>query len=305
MLLDLHLPGTNGLEVLRRLGSLSLNTRTVLLTASIERGQMRTALVRGAWGVLFKDTATDLLTKCIRQVSRGEYWVGRDSVAQVWNVETGERRFALHGHEHPLRCVASNADGSLIATAGEETRVMVWDGTTGKLRYVLHGHTDFVNAASMSADGRWLATGDADARVLVWDLAAGKLQRTLLGHADELAALAFSADGKLLASAGLDGKVLLWDMTTGLQRQALTGTGAPVASLAFNRTGSLLAGGSADGRVLAWNTDAFGVAPRELAVPGSGVNSVAFDAKNPNRLFAGDQDGRVTAWIVPPSAVGL
>src|SRR6476620_530384 len=83
MLLDLHLPGTNGLEVLRRLGSLSLNTRTVLLTASIERGQMRTALVRGAWGVRFKDTATDLLTKCIRQVSRGEYWVGRDSVGEL------------------------------------------------------------------------------------------------------------------------------------------------------------------------------------------------------------------------------
>ena len=83
LLMDLHLPGTNGLEVLRRLGSLNLETRTVLLTASIERGQLRTALVRGAWGVLYKHTATDLLTKCIRQVSRGEYWVGRDSVGEL------------------------------------------------------------------------------------------------------------------------------------------------------------------------------------------------------------------------------
>jgi two-component system nitrate/nitrite response regulator NarL len=83
LLLDLHLPRTNGLEVLKRLGPLSLETRTVLLTAAIERGQMRTALVRGAWGVLLKHTATDLLTKCIRQVSRGEYWVGRDSVGDL------------------------------------------------------------------------------------------------------------------------------------------------------------------------------------------------------------------------------
>jgi len=83
LLLDLHLPGTNGLEVLRRLGSSNVGTRTVLLTASIERGQMRTALMRGAWGVLYKHTATDLLTKCIRQVSRGEYWVGRDSVGEL------------------------------------------------------------------------------------------------------------------------------------------------------------------------------------------------------------------------------
>jgi DNA-binding NarL/FixJ family response regulator len=83
LLLDLHLPRTNGLEVLKRLAALNLDTRTVLLTASIERGQMRTALVRGAWGVLLKHTATDLLTKCVRQVSRGEYWVGRDSVGDL------------------------------------------------------------------------------------------------------------------------------------------------------------------------------------------------------------------------------
>jgi DNA-binding NarL/FixJ family response regulator len=83
LLLDLHLPRTNGLEVLKRLAVLNLGTRTVLLTAAIERGQMRTALVRGAWGVLLKHTATDLLTKCVRQVNRGEYWVGRDSVGDL------------------------------------------------------------------------------------------------------------------------------------------------------------------------------------------------------------------------------
>lgn len=83
LLLDLHLPRINGLEVLKRLATQHLDTRTVLLTASIERGQMRTALVRGAWGVLQKHTATELLTKCIRQVSRGEYWVGRESVGDL------------------------------------------------------------------------------------------------------------------------------------------------------------------------------------------------------------------------------
>ena len=33
--------------------------------------------------------------------------VGRDSVAQVWRVQTGERRFSLQGHEHPLRGLAA------------------------------------------------------------------------------------------------------------------------------------------------------------------------------------------------------
>src|SRR5436190_21044221 len=92
LLLDLQLPGTTGLEVLSRLGSLDVPTRSVLLTAAIERGQMRTALVRGAWGVLLKQSTSELLTKCIRQVSRGEYWVGRESVGDLVEALRNPRR---------------------------------------------------------------------------------------------------------------------------------------------------------------------------------------------------------------------
>jgi len=83
LLLDFDLPGMSGLEVLRQLTPLNLPTRTVLLTAAIERPQIRTALVHGAWGVVLKQATTELLMKCLRQVSRGEYWVGRDSVGDL------------------------------------------------------------------------------------------------------------------------------------------------------------------------------------------------------------------------------
>src|SRR5205085_6496985 len=110
--------------------------------------------------------------------------VGRDSVAQAWLVQTGERRFALRGHEHPLRGLAASADASIIATGGEETRVMVWNGATGRLQKVLRGSADFINALAMTPDGRLLAAATADARVLVWDVASARLLNTLLGHAD-------------------------------------------------------------------------------------------------------------------------
>jgi two-component system nitrate/nitrite response regulator NarL len=130
LLLELHLPGTNGLEVLKRLGSLNVETRTVLLTASIERGQMRTALVRGAWGVLFKHTATDLLTKCIRQVSRGEYWVGRDTVGELVDalrnpVRTGAHSGSLTPRENEIVALivtgASNKDIAWRLGLNEQT----------------------------------------------------------------------------------------------------------------------------------------------------------------------------------------
>jgi WD40 repeat protein len=211
--------------------------------------------------------------------------VGRDSVAQSWNVETGDNRFTLRGHEHPLRSVAAGADG-------EETRVMVWDGTTGRLKRILSGHTDFVNAVSVSPDGRLLASGDADARILVWDIASGRLLHTLRGHADELNAVVFSADGKLLASAGEDGKVILWDTAAGRQVNALAGHLSPVRSLAFNQGGGLLAAGTTNGRVLVWDM-ATRTVTREFQASNSAVNAVAFGG---NKLFAGTEEELVRSW---------
>jgi WD40 repeat protein len=228
--------------------------------------------------------------------------VSRDSVAQVWNVQTGERRFTLRGHEHALRAIAASADGSVIATGGEETRVMVWDGTTGRLKRVLSGPTDFVNALSVSADGRLLASGDAAARILVWDSASGKLLRTLRGHAGEVNAVAFSADGKLLASAGEDAKVILWDLAAGSQVQALEGQRAPVRSLAFSVDGGLLAGGGADGRVVVWDMATHTVS-WDLGGSSTAVNSVAFGAGNNSQLFVGNAEDRVLSWNVSRSAV--
>ena len=83
LLLDLVLPRINGLEVLHRLDALKLETRTVVVTAAIERATLRNALIRGARGVLLKHSASELLCKCIRQVMRGEYWIGRDDVGDL------------------------------------------------------------------------------------------------------------------------------------------------------------------------------------------------------------------------------
>src|SRR5215831_14389419 len=83
LLLDLTLPRISGLEVLHRLNALKLETKTVIVTAAIDRTTTRNVLMRGARGVLLKHTASDLLCKCVRHVVRGEYWLGRDDVGDL------------------------------------------------------------------------------------------------------------------------------------------------------------------------------------------------------------------------------
>ncbi|MGE5111409.1 MAG: response regulator [Acidobacteriaceae bacterium] len=83
LLLDLAMPRMPGLETLRELSSQGAQVKTILLTAAIEKRQIIEALQMGARGVIMKDAATTLLMKGIRTVMNGQFWVGREAVADM------------------------------------------------------------------------------------------------------------------------------------------------------------------------------------------------------------------------------
>lgn len=83
LLLDLAMPKMNGLEVLQELTDRRVPVRTVLLTAAIEPRESVRALQLGARGVILKESATQLLYKCLQAVVNGEYWVGHDRVQDI------------------------------------------------------------------------------------------------------------------------------------------------------------------------------------------------------------------------------
>jgi DNA-binding NarL/FixJ family response regulator len=83
LLLDLAMPKMPGLDALRDLADGSGSVRTIVLTAAIEKSEIVKALQLGARGIVLKEVATDLLFKSIRCVMKGEYWVGRESVADL------------------------------------------------------------------------------------------------------------------------------------------------------------------------------------------------------------------------------
>jgi two-component system, NarL family, nitrate/nitrite response regulator NarL len=109
LLLDLSLPKLNGLEVLAELGKLEIKTRTILLTAAIEREQVIAALQLGVRGIVLKHSALQLLLKSIRCVNEGQYWVGQEGVSDLihalrrmkpsQSASTAGRNFGLSSRE--------------------------------------------------------------------------------------------------------------------------------------------------------------------------------------------------------------
>ena len=75
LLLDLAMPNMPGMEALRELTSQETQTRTIVLTAKIEKQQILEALQLGARGVVLKDAVVEHLAACIRAVMQGQYWL--------------------------------------------------------------------------------------------------------------------------------------------------------------------------------------------------------------------------------------
>ncbi|HEY3930313.1 MAG TPA: response regulator transcription factor [Candidatus Koribacter sp.] len=83
LLLDLAMPRVPGMDALRELTTEHGTTKIIILTAAIEKAQIVEALQIGARGIILKESATQLLLKGIRSVMAGQYWVGRESVADI------------------------------------------------------------------------------------------------------------------------------------------------------------------------------------------------------------------------------
>ena len=128
VLLDLAMSPLPGLEVLRSIARFSNSTRTILFTGSIDKTQILEALQLGARGIVLTQSTTEILFKCISAVIAGQYWVGRDSIADLvhylWNQrfsskkQTRKPNFGLT--ERELEIVSAIASGCTNRDIAEE-----------------------------------------------------------------------------------------------------------------------------------------------------------------------------------------
>jgi len=83
LVLDIRMPGTDGLSLLRQMKKEKLSTRVVLLTGELDEEELAEAVRLGVRGLVLKEMAPKLLVQCIRQVHAGELWLEKRSVTNA------------------------------------------------------------------------------------------------------------------------------------------------------------------------------------------------------------------------------
>jgi DNA-binding NarL/FixJ family response regulator len=115
LVLDVRMPGKDGLVIVRELRDAALSTRVVLLTAALSETGLVEAVRLGVWGIVFKEMAPQVLVNCVREVHAGERWLGNRSVVRalerVVQREASVQQFATQVTPRELEIIRMIATG--------------------------------------------------------------------------------------------------------------------------------------------------------------------------------------------------
>jgi DNA-binding NarL/FixJ family response regulator len=130
LLLDLKMPGLDGLATLQRLQTSKHKTRVIVLTASEDKNEFVQAMKLGTSGIVLKQSATDLLIKSIRKVNAGEIWLDSHTTAAVM------RQFATGVDDVPVGAAPTSSsrerERSLLSQREREIVALVAQGFKNK-----------------------------------------------------------------------------------------------------------------------------------------------------------------------------
>ncbi|OLB61027.1 MAG: hypothetical protein AUI11_11430 [Acidobacteria bacterium 13_2_20CM_2_66_4] len=131
LVLDLRMPGANGLDVLRTMFNERIPCRTVLLTAAITEEQVLEAVKLGAAGLVLKESPPDTLVSCVRRVHQGEQWIDQDTVSRAFRAvldrEAAAREASLTLTPREIEIVRMVAQGLRNKAIAE--RLSISEGT--------------------------------------------------------------------------------------------------------------------------------------------------------------------------------
>ena len=115
------------------------------------------------------------------------------------------------GHQGAVNCVKYNRDGSLLATAGDDTCIRLWDANGKEVRLIGPFRRP-VNGLAFSPDGNLLASANGDNTVRRWDAHTWEELKVLADHSAPVMGVDISSDGRCLASCSRDLTVIVYNL---------------------------------------------------------------------------------------------
>jgi DNA-binding NarL/FixJ family response regulator len=146
VLMDLSMPGVDGIEATRRLAKRVPEAQVVVLTSFSDRGRIMGALDAGAVGYLLKDATPEELLEGIRAAARGESPLDPKAARALLQAHVDQEEEPLRGREREvLALVAAGHPNKIIARRLGISEKTVKAHLTSVYRQI--GVTDRVQAA--------------------------------------------------------------------------------------------------------------------------------------------------------------
>nr|ABA18100.1 transducin/WD-40 repeat family protein [Olimarabidopsis pumila] len=186
-----------------------------------------------------------------------------DHFVKLYKFPSGEFQMNITRFTLPIRVVAFNGSGSLLAAAGDDEGIKLINTFDGSIVRVLKGHKGPVTGLDFHPNGELLASIDSTGTVLCWELQNGIVSFTLKGVAPDTGfstsivnVLRWSPDGRTLAVPGLRNDVVMYDRFTGEKLFALRGDHLEaICYLTWAPNGKYIATSGLDKQVLLWDVE--------------------------------------------------
>lgn len=172
--------------------------------------------------------------------------------------QTNITRFTL-----PIRSLAFNKKGSMLAAAGDDEGIKLINTVDGSIARVLKGHKGSVTGLAFDPNGEYFTSMDSTGTVIIWELHSGRILHNLKGIAPDTGldvsiknVLCWSPDGETLAVPGLRNDVVIYDRDTAEKLFSLRGDHIQsICFLSWSPNGKYIATSGLDKQVLIWDVD--------------------------------------------------